>query len=157
MPSWHSPTSLEIWPISMHVQYAAITFSFFPEPCLSLALCFFLQNWNASCDKSADRRRKKREQGRLLVWRMAHATVRHLCLAAKSADSGNSRITRGKFCWGLTVLPNHYLSCFYWNDRRPSGVFSRTVSAKYSTVSEVDVSLLFGPLCCRRFPSHGTI
>lgn len=44
--------------------------------------------------------RKKRslgQEGRPLVWRMVRATVRHLCLAAKSAESGNSRITRGTF------------------------------------------------------------
>lgn len=91
------------------------------------------------------------------VWRMAYATVRHLCLAAKSADSGNSRITRGKFDYDWTLLCNYCSSCFYWNDRRLFWVFSNSVNAIYITVSAVDVSLLFGPLCCRRFPCPGVI
>lgn len=59
-----------------------------------------------------------------LAWRMVRATVRHLCLAAKSADGGNSRITRGKCTRELTTLSYCDSGCFYWNDRRLSGLFS---------------------------------
>lgn len=124
---------------------------------------FFPTDKNTSCDQISWCRKKENQmRGQktvcLLVWRMAHAphaTVRHLCLAAKSADSGNSRILRGEFGNDWTLLCDYYLSCFYWYDRLLLWVFSSSSQAIHITVLAVDVSLLFGPLCCRRFTCHG--
>ena len=97
------------------------------------------------------------QEGRPLAWRMARATVRHLCLAGKRADGANSRLTRGELCPDVSPSADHPPRGSRRKHRRLAAGFSVAVSVIHSAVLEVDVSLLFGPLCCRRFPSRAEI
>lgn len=80
------------------------------------------------------------------AWRMAYATVRHLCLATKSADSGNCRRLTGKIdCdYNLSMRNAHKpLSetidcrfCYFWAVlRRDTVVFQWSMLASFLGLS----------------------